>query len=727
MKKSSIDPGQIIVTADGQAFRVKGKSASSSGEKYQLTNFSGTKKLTAVLERGVLSPFMIHVAGHLRSIIAFNKDFDAIIKESIREAGYPVDESVNWSKWFATNFEKKLRERTKMLDEDLADEACQHVIVQELYDRHALAKFDPNLVPDDVKEKPLDKQITFFLQQNVFRKRYSEAVLFCNKQYGWKAEEDSNVGGTCLECGSKNLRRSEGGGWECLDCGHFSNFAVRRAPQQLFQTGEEGEYNVVDSEGIGTREDTSSEDQQELQAIRDEFYEFVKTTRSEKVAAILAKIFDYVVESEKGKKVEFLDQFKKDTGLGGDRLKQLYKEFGDQMSAFAEQYPDDVPGHPILDLIKRFNKKKKDSKVLSSLNLAGKTATIEHKPGHKDSEGKDAPWCNVKDGKILDSHATKEEAEKALRAHEYFKGAAYYDSNTGVSEPPPQNVPAPPSEGVVPYQQGPALPGQPQYTNQNQAQPPRTTVPPELPNQQLHEVRDVTSSLNTARIESTVPQEKNIMATTKEARTEMLKKIAERKKARETAAKTTSKAAAGRTTHKLVVLAKEKPLEVQAAITELADFFGGIRASFLNLRDNLNLTDLPKTASPKEKTAHQAKFASGLKKLAEENPGELGEALSEVYGLLDEAAGAVENLADNTGVELSEPAAPFAEVEVHDEPIVEETVTEEPVTEEPLSEEPAEEKEASGSDNFFMSNEPDAEKKFGSKKKSPAPCPHCHK
>jgi len=55
---------------------------------------------------------------------------------------------------------------------------------------------------------------------------------------------------------------------------------------------------------------------------------------------------------------------------------------------------------------------------------AAKTATIEHRPGHKDSEGKEAPWCNVKDGKVLDSHQTKEEAEKALRDHEYFKGAS---------------------------------------------------------------------------------------------------------------------------------------------------------------------------------------------------------------------------------------------------------------------------------------------------------------
>jgi hypothetical protein len=66
----------------------------------------------------------------------------------------------------------------------------------------------------------------------------------------------------------------------------------------------------------------------------------------------------------------------------------------------------------------------------ASVKFESKFATIEHKPGHKDSEGKEAPWCNVKDGKILDSHASKEEAEKALRSHEYFKSAGNGGENT---------------------------------------------------------------------------------------------------------------------------------------------------------------------------------------------------------------------------------------------------------------------------------------------------------
>lgn len=67
---------------------------------------------------------------------------------------------------------------------------------------------------------------------------------------------------------------------------------------------------------------------------------------------------------------------------------------------------------------------KKAATLHKAAKWLGKVGTIEHRPGHKDSKGNEAPWCNVKDGKVLDSHASKEEAEKALRAHEYFKGAA---------------------------------------------------------------------------------------------------------------------------------------------------------------------------------------------------------------------------------------------------------------------------------------------------------------
>lgn len=87
-----------------------------------------------------------------------------------------------------------------------------------------------------------------------------------------------------------------------------------------------------------------------------------------------------------------------------------------------EQMAEVLSARPVEPEPEAVAKKSALRKAAAVLRLV-RRATIEHRPGHRDSKGKLAPWCNVKDGKVLDSHATKEEAEKALRAHEYFKGA----------------------------------------------------------------------------------------------------------------------------------------------------------------------------------------------------------------------------------------------------------------------------------------------------------------
>jgi hypothetical protein len=619
----SIDPGQIITTREGRSFRVKAKTASPSGEKYQLTNIAGTQKLTLssseLAKKGLItSPKMMRFVATLRMIAVYGLEIDKIVKEAIHESGFPVDETQNWDKWFQKNYISRLLGANSAGgdDEDLVDEAISHVLVQELYDRKALSKFDASRVPADVQSKPLDKQITFFLTY-IFGNRLGDAKDFISKHVGWKKNKDED--------------------------------APSQSQTQLFQETEEDgtEFNILDTEEHAqpNRSVSDIEEEDELKTIRDEFYEFVKETKkSEKIAKVMALIFDYIVESEHGKKSEFLDKFKNDTGLGGDRLKQLYKEFGKLMMEFSEY----DPSHSILNLIRdrvggvEKTPSKKSSLLLSSL----KTADYYHTtPGSSTAPA--APG--------------QEEEIPVVNPN----GA-------------PQNTPPPGSEGAPP------TPGQPQERKE------RVTVPPDLPNQILH------TSLNASK------QEKPIMAATSTTtRQELLKKIANRKKART--------ATAAPKQHKLVLLAKNEPMEVKSALTELANVFGSIRASFLNMRDNLNLSDPPKTASPTEKKAAASKFAAGLKKLAEEEPEQFGAALSEVYGLLDEAAGAIENLAENSGVEIHTEEEPVIEEEEHIEE--EPALPPPPVEEEPVEDEV---KEASGSDNYWMGND-DPSKKFGSK------------
>ena len=602
-KLGSIDPGQIITTREGRSFRVKAKTASPSGEKYQLTNIAGTQKLTVtsseLVKKGLItSSKMMRFVATLRMIAVYGLEIDKIVKEAIQEAGFPIDEAQNWDKWFQKNYIYRLlgAHSAGGDDEDLVDEAVSHVLVQELYARKALSKFDPTRVPVDVQNKPLDKQVTFFLTY-IFGNRLGDAKDFISKHVGWKKNKDED--------------------------------APSQSQTQLFQETEEDgtEFNILDTEEHAqpNRSVNDIEEEDELNTIRDEFYEFVKETKkSEKIAKVMAMIFDYIVESEHGKKSEFLDKFKSDTGLGGDRLKQLYKEFGKLMMEFSEY----DPSHSILNLIRD--------------RVGGGVAT----PSKRSSL-------------LLSS----------------LKTADYYHTTPGSS-----TAPAAPSQEDIPVVNPNGAPQNappPGSACQPQERKERVTVPPDLPNQILH------TSLNASK------QEKSIMATSSTTRQELLKKIANRKKART--------ATAAPKQHKLVLLAKNEPREMKSALTELANVFGSIRASFLNMRDNLNLSDPPKTASLNEKRAAVSKFAFGLKKLAEEEPEQFGEALSEVYGLLDKAAGAIENLAENSGVEIH----------------IEEDLgmEEEPIEDEPIEDEV---KEASGSDNYWMSND-DPSKKFGSR------------
>jgi hypothetical protein len=92
----------------------------------------------------------------------------------------------------------------------------------------------------------------------------------------------------------------------------------------------------------------------------------------EKTAQTYATIFDYIIGSEKGKKIEFLDQYKKDTGNGEANLKVLYANFGKLMKQFVSENEGSLSHHSIVKLMKNIEHKQKHETVpvMSSLKLA---------------------------------------------------------------------------------------------------------------------------------------------------------------------------------------------------------------------------------------------------------------------------------------------------------------------------------------------------------------------
>ena len=127
-------------------------------------------------------------------------------------------------------------------------------------------------------------------------------------------------------------------------------------------------------------------------------------------------------------------------------------------------------------------------------------------------------------------------------------------------------------------------------------------------------------------------------------RAELLKKIQARKAEKQAAEK--AKYAQMR------VVAESNPGQIEQDLTLLADACAAQAEAFDALRENLDLIQAPKEASYKVRVAAAKEYAVSFRRIAEEAPEQLADAVREAYHSLDEQAGALEMLADHLGVEL---------------------------------------------------------------------------
>lgn len=152
--------------------------------------------------------------------------------------------------------------------------------------------------------------------------------------------------------------------------------------------------------------------------------------------------------------------------------------------------------------------------------------------------------------------------------------------------------------------------------------------------------------------------------------------------------------------------------EFEKRLARLADLCAAASEGFTNLRENLDLIQAPKGASMPVRVAAARKYAKSFRRIAEESPEQVADAVAEAYKSLDEIAGALEMAADDLGIDLE--ATPveeeFAEEgklelehgEAEGEGIVEEQHGEEEIEDE---------KEAAGSAGGWFTTDRDAEGK----------------
>jgi len=103
---------------------------------------------------------------------------------------------------------------------------------------------------------------------------------------------------------------------------------------------------------------------------------------------------------------------------------------------------------------------------------------------------------------------------------------------------------------------------------------------------------------------------------------------------------------------KLRRVAEENAGSVETSLTNLADACAAQAEAFGNLRENLDLIQAPKEASLKTRVAAARRYAKRFKMIADQAPEQIAEAINQAYHSLDEQAGALEQLAENLGVQL---------------------------------------------------------------------------
>jgi hypothetical protein len=185
-------PGHVVGSTDGQPWLVLSRMNTKDGAVYKLADLMGSPIPTPPHFDPV--PFRIaRIASLIR--LAYNRQFDDYVKDSIRQAGLPVDQDMNWAKYLY----KILASKLPTHDEEIIDETIHEIIIRVLLNRHALDPNNPNgfqqkiqgfkWAPGQTEELPLEKQVTEFLKKS-FRFRKEEAIKYAERLQGGEGETD---------------------------------------------------------------------------------------------------------------------------------------------------------------------------------------------------------------------------------------------------------------------------------------------------------------------------------------------------------------------------------------------------------------------------------------------------------------------------------------------------------------------------------------------------------
>jgi hypothetical protein len=176
-------PGCIVGSTDGQPRLVLSRISTKDGVVCKLADLMGKPVLTP----SDFDPVPMRIARIATLLkLAYNKQVDAYVKDGIRDAGLPVDQSMQWDNYLYEIFAKSLK-KVGIIDEEDIDETIHHVIYL-MFQRHILDQQLPHIIENFTKSPkqpdfaglPLEKQITKVLKSN-FIDRVGEAQKYARE------------------------------------------------------------------------------------------------------------------------------------------------------------------------------------------------------------------------------------------------------------------------------------------------------------------------------------------------------------------------------------------------------------------------------------------------------------------------------------------------------------------------------------------------------------------
>jgi hypothetical protein len=428
---SSLEPGQIVRSLDGSAYRVKSKIAGPDGFVFKLANLQGKPVPTPADFRPV-SLAMARFASWLKYHLAYRQDFDLYIKSYIEqynsthpdsqlplEAIGPDGKPFRWARWFQSEIAPKLHVKQKgEAGDELKDEAIHEMLFTVMGQRHALDQFGTKIKNfGDVQKLEVARQLTVYLT-SAFKFRVSEMQKKINKQaptLGFELEE--HLEDLMSELSAAKTKKQRESVQQRIDqtkaqletLGEYKDSPREMSMYQPSQDeGDEGEFNVIEQEQYGVGEDdfTSAEAKRDIARFRTGFARWLEHTQGKKASGLVL-LFDlyWVLVSNAGKDKPREDaertkkEQKRDESAGymisrGDLEKAWMGKTGLSFGAFKE-YLGLLPGlidqyinshreaigeeNAIVGLMDKINQERGKSRPahVSALNIAGVEGDID--------------------------------------------------------------------------------------------------------------------------------------------------------------------------------------------------------------------------------------------------------------------------------------------------------------------------------------------------------------